>query len=272
MPRQKTSLSRASPERGTRLQKVEFLIKPLWAIVPVKPLRRSKQRLKASLGALRPGLTLAMLRDVLRALQRSRILEGTLVVTLDVEVAQLAESEGAEVVKEVGSLGMNQAIAQGITAAKCAGAGAVAVVPVDIPLLTGKEFDRLVDELLGRSAAVSEPVMGIVASNDGGGTNWLYTAPDPAFRPMYGPDSYRRHLAQARALGCWPVVLRSPAVSLDIDEEADLAEFASFCRAHPEFQATGTWQFLNGPGRRDAESAASRPPASEAPTPARDAS
>lgn len=252
-----------------QLQKVEFSTRALWAIVPVKPLRRSKQRLKASLGALRPGLTLAMLRDVLNALQSSTILQGVLIVTLDAEVAQLAESKGAVVVKEAGAFGMNQAIAQGFTAAKCAGADAVVVVPVDIPLLTGVEFDRLVGELHARSAAVTGPVMGIVASDDRGGTNWFGITTDFPLAPMYGPDSYRRHLEQARARGCRPVILRSPLVSLDIDEDVDLAKFASFCRAHPEFQATGTWQFLNGLGCEDVDNNANRSQATEASNPVR---
>lgn len=246
------------------MQKLEFSTQDLWAIVPVKPLGRSKQRLKAALGALRPGLTLAMLRDVLIALQSSRVLGGVLIVTLDEDVAQLAESMGAVAVKEAGAFGMNQAVTQGFTAAKCRGAGAVVVVPVDIPLLTGSEFDRLVDELHARSAANAGPVMGIVASNDRGGTNWLCIETAFPLTPMYGPDSYRQHLEQARARGCSPVILDSPLVSLDIDEDADLALFASFCRAHPEFESTATWRLLNGLGREDADSNANRSHVTEA--------
>lgn len=230
-----------------QLQNIEFPPGKLWVIVPVKPLQRSKQRLKASLGALRPGLTLAMLSDVLQALQSSTSVTGVVVVTLDAQVAQRADAMGAVVVREAGTHGMNRAIAQGCAAATRSGATQLAVVPVDVPLLTGVEFDRLVDEL-SRSAIAPEKVMGIVPSTDRAGTNWLCIGTGFPFTPMYGSDSYLRHLEHARAEGLRPVTLNSPLVSLDIDEEVDLRAFLAFCREHPEFQATRTWQFLQESG------------------------
>jgi len=230
----------------TPLQKSELPNLDLWAVVPVKPLHLSKQRLAGDLGAYRSELTLAMLSDVLQALGASRAVRGVLVVTLDAIVAEVAKAEGAEVVEEAGAFGMNRAIAQGTSAARRAGAAWVVVVPVDIPLLTGAEFDRLVFEFHSQVSRGAGSRVGIVPSGDGGGTNWLCLATDSPFTPSYGPDSYRRHLEQARAEGLHPRTLNSPLVSMDMDEAGDLDEFESFCLLHEQFQATRTWRFLRG--------------------------
>jgi 2-phospho-L-lactate guanylyltransferase len=226
------------------LQKSKIPNADLWAVMPVKPLHLSKQRLTGNLGAHRSDLTLAMLRDVLHALGASRTVRGVLVVTLDAVVAEVARAEGATVVEEAGAFGMNRAVAQGMQAARRAGAAWVVVVPVDIPLLTGAEFDRLVSEFQSQAGGDAGPSMGIVSSGDHGGTNWLCLATERPFKPSYGPDSYRRHLEQARAEGLRPHSLNSPLVSMDIDEPGDLDEFESFCLSHPSFQATRTWRFL----------------------------
>jgi 2-phospho-L-lactate guanylyltransferase len=234
------------------LQSKEIPIDKLWVVLPVKSLELSKQRLKDCLGPLRPGLTEVMLADVLDALRRSATVSGVVVVTMDAEVAALAATKGATLEEEAGPFGMNRAIGQGFAAARRLGAAWLAVLPLDIPLLTGAEFDRLVRELDGRSTGADGPALGIVPSGDGQGTNWLCTRADVAFTPSYGPGSYRRHLELARAHGQQPITLASPTVSLDIDEAADLEAFAEFCRLHDEFRHSRTWQLLHALNPRQA--------------------
>jgi 2-phospho-L-lactate guanylyltransferase len=241
------------------LQSKEIPIDKLWVVLPVKSLELSKQRLKDCLGPLRPGLTEVMLADVLDALRSSATVSGVVVVTMDAEVAALAATKGATLEEEAGPFGMNRAIGQGFAAARRLGAAWLAVLPLDIPLLTGAEFDRLVRELDSRATGADEPALGIVPSSDGQGTNWLCTRADVAFKPAYGPGSYRRHLEAARAQGQRPITLASPSVSLDIDEAADLETFSEFCRLHDEFRCTRTWQFLHALNARPAEYAGRHP-------------
>lgn len=223
-------------------------INGLYAVIPVKPLARCKQRLGDRLGTLRPGLALAMLKDVLSALGDSARLSAVVVVTLDERVERLARANGAIVIEEATPGGMNRAIEQGIAEARRSGASHAVVVPVDIPLLTGSEFDRLVDQLEKASAVAHGHSMGIVPSRDGGGTNWMCVPTDAPFVPLYGPDSYHRHLRQGRALGLNPLTLDSPTLALDLDHAADLAAFAAHCRSNQEFADTHTWRFLDGLG------------------------
>lgn len=227
-------------------------INELWVVIPVKPPGLSKQRLRDCLGPFRAGLTLAMLSDVLQALRKSSAVEGTVIVTMDAEVADLAAAEGTTVVREAGPYGMNRAIEQGCGAARSLGAAWLAVLPLDVPLLTSDEFDRLVRELSAHSAAADRPVVGIVPARDGGGTNWLCLEAGVPFTPAYGPGSYRRHLEAARAHGQQPITLHSANISLDLDEAGDLSAFLGFCRSHVEYQRTATWQYLRSLQHDDA--------------------
>jgi len=216
----------------------------LWALVPVKSLTRSKQRLKSCLGPDRPGLTIAMLRDVLDALVRSREVTRIAVVTADPLVSGIADRKGALVIDEAEANGMNEALELGMDTIGRIGGQLLVIVPADVPLMTGPEIDRVVHELqLQRQARVND-VTGIGPSKDRGGTNFFCLDTRWPLPLMYGPDSYRRHRECAIENGIQPISLHSAAIALDIDEHKDLDEFITFCRSNPEYQETETWQFL----------------------------
>lgn len=222
--------------------------KELWALVPVKSLARTKQRLKASLGNDRPGLTQAMLKDVLNALVRSREITRIAVVTDDPRVSGIAESRGAQVVDEVEAKGMIEALELGIAAIRRWGGRRLVIFPADIPLVTGPEIDRVVQELQIQRQTHGNRITGIGPSKDRGGTNFLCIDTSHPLPLMYGPGSYERHRQCAIEHGSRPVSLHSSAVALDIDEKKDLEEFISHCLSNPEFQETRTWQFLKEKG------------------------
>jgi len=238
-----------SPKRDKALKETQPANADLWVVIPANHLTRSKQRLQSCLGRSRAGFSRAMLEDVLDALGASRVVSRVIVVSRDPDVLGLAEARGCQAAGESGAHGMNPAVAQGLEAAREAGARWLVVVPLDIPLLTVEEFDRLALECISRAAATPGPLLGVVPSADLGGTNWICLPADAPFVPAYGPNSYRRHLAQAEAAGQQTLALRSPLVSLDIDRPADLNAFLAFCRSHPEFQARRTWQFLQRVGQ-----------------------
>ncbi len=218
--------------------------KKLWALVPVKALEGAKQRLKNCLGADREGFTIAMLKDVLAALSESKEVSHIAVVTDDPRVAAIAKQGGLVVVDEIESKGMNEALELGREAIRRMGGQRMVIIPADIPLMTGPEADRIVRELQAARHTREEDVTGIGPSKDRGGTNFLCIETSRPFPLMFGADSYRRHKKCAIDHGSQPVVLRSSTIALDIDEDKDLDEFITFCLSNPEFQKTGTWEFL----------------------------
>jgi 2-phospho-L-lactate guanylyltransferase len=233
------------PLRGHQVAKRD---EGLWFLIPVKALEGAKQRLKNCLGADRDGFTVAMLKDVLAALCESNEVSQIAVVTADPRVAAIAKQGGLLVIDEIESKGMNEALELGLDTIRRMGGQRIAIIPADIPLLTGPETDHIVHELQIQRQAREDDVTGIVPSKDRGGTNFLCIETSRPFPLMFGPDSYRRHKECAIAHGSQPVSLPSPTISLDIDEDKDLDEFIAFCLSNPEYQNTETWQFLQEKG------------------------
>jgi FO synthase len=163
-------------------------------------------------------------------------------------VAAITRQRGLNLVEEVGSKGMNQALELGRDAIRRMGGHHVVIVPGDIPLLTGPETDRVVLELQVQRQAQGDDITGIVPSKDRGGTNFLCIDTSRLFSLKYGPGSYMLHTAQALEHGSRSVSLTSFPIALDIDEKTDLDEFISFCFSNPVFQETETWHFLQDNG------------------------
>lgn len=217
---------------------------PTWALVPVKTLDSAKQRLSACLGADRAGFTLAMLEDVLIALNDSRTLTRVAVVTADSQVAEIGKAYGAVVINEVFPNGMNQAIHLGMKTLRKLGARRVLVLPADVPLATGAEIDRLMLELELQRASTDNPAIGIGPSTDQNGTNFLCLPTDCNFEFHYGHDSYRQHQGEGMANALTPVALMSSTLARDIDHTQDVYDLIALCKQDPAWQHTRSWAFL----------------------------
>lgn len=221
----------------------------LWALVPIKNLADSKQRLKVSLGTDREAFTIAMYKDVLAALSASEEISTIVVVTGDPRLAAIAKRRKLLVVEENGSIGLNRAIALGIDEIKRHGGCRVAILPADIPLLTGKELDRVVRNFDHKTQNSGHDHIGISPSGDHNGTNCLFINTRQSFTLRYGPGSYQLHSDSAEMNDYGLVSLHSAVISMDIDEQRDLDTFISYCKLNPEYQITETWKFLQNKGR-----------------------
>ena len=193
----------------------------IWALIPVKCFDRAKQRLADVLDATeRAALAKAMLWDVLRAVSDVQELAGVSVATNDDTAARMAEGFGARILGDVDRGGMNTAVAGGIQHLRHEGANAVLVCPADIPLVRVDDFRACLE------AYRDAPVVLAPAYRDGG-TNMLLQDCAVDFEPAFGPNSFARHLAMARAARLAPAIVRRARIGLDIDEPADLAALLS---------------------------------------------
>jgi len=193
----------------------------IWTVVPVKERDRAKERLTPLLSsALRRGLALAMLEDVLGAIAATPGLAGLLVVTVDAGAAGLARRYGARIVEDGardGHTGAVTAAARILCAERRAG---MLTLPGDVPLATPAEIGRLL------SAHRPAPAFTIAPSRDEGGSNAILLSPPDAVPLRFGVDSFFPHLRAAEGQGIRPTVLRLPGIALDIDTPEDLAAFA----------------------------------------------
>jgi 2-phospho-L-lactate guanylyltransferase len=192
----------------------------IWAVVPVKNTAAAKQRLASVVPpGLRRGLALAMLEDVLAALAEARGLAGRLLVTIDPAARDLASRYGAHCIEDGARDGHTGAVMAAVRRLAAEGHGAMLTLPGDIPMVTAAEIERLA------AAHRPAPSFTIAPSHDEMGSNAILVSPPDAVGLRFGDDSFRPHLAAARAGGIEPTVVRLPGIALDIDNPADLAHF-----------------------------------------------
>jgi 2-phospho-L-lactate guanylyltransferase len=198
------------------------------AVLPIKSFSRAKQRLGATLDApQRRTLAGAMVADVLHALGEVPGLDSVVVVTAEPVAVEAARVAGATVVHDPEEAGQSAAAAHGIEAATAQGAGRVLLVPGDCPALDASE----VAALLGSDHAA--PHVTIVPDRHGTGTNALLIAPPEAIVPAFGPGSFARHAARARAAGAGIAIADLPSLGLDVDTADDLAALRAALGARP---------------------------------------
>jgi 2-phospho-L-lactate guanylyltransferase len=197
-----------------------------WALLPLKSPRSAKSRLSSLFSADgRAALQFALLGDVLNGLSRARSLDGIAVISSDPDIGRVACSLGASFIAEHPATGdLNRALEIGARQLREAGAGLIAVIPADLPLIEASDVDLAVREAIRRQATI------VVPDRCRQGTNALVFRADMAPAFQFGPDSFHRHL---RALGRRPAVpmeLESLALDIDLPEDLERLRAASGSR------------------------------------------
>ena len=186
------------------------------AILPIKSFSLAKQRLRVELSdADRRALVDAMFSDVLVALRRVPALEQIIVVSGDRVAQRIAQGYGATVVED-DERGHNTAATKGIATAIEDGIERVLLVPGDCPLMDPRELEELLVHPAGQRSAL------VVPDRHGTGTNALLLAPPDVMAPSFGPDSCRRHMADADVAGVPAEVVEVASLAIDVDTPDDL--------------------------------------------------
>jgi 2-phospho-L-lactate guanylyltransferase len=209
------------------------------AVLPVKAFGRAKARLGGALSAGgRRELAAAMAGDVLAALDGVGRLDEVIVVTAEPRAVDAAHDAGATVVHDAEQAGQSAAAARGVEAAIARGFERVLLVPGDCPALEAAEVEALLGDDAagapgdGRGASTRVGRVVIVPDRHGSGTNALLLAPPDAVAPSFGPGSFARHAALARAAGATVKVCDLPSLGLDVDTPDDLGALREALDAH----------------------------------------
>lgn len=189
----------------------------IWAIVPVKPLRRGKSRLAGMLTEeQRTRLNRYLLEHILLTLNEVKEIEHTLVVSRDPAALALTREIGGRTVLENGAPQFNTAIKRATVVAQAHGAHAVLVLPADLPLIDPPSVRELLKH--GKQA----PVVVIAPDRRQDGTNGLLVNPAGIIEYGYGPGSFQRHSERAVEAGAKLEVIQSDILGLDLDLPEDL--------------------------------------------------
>ncbi|MFP5307832.1 MAG: 2-phospho-L-lactate guanylyltransferase [Gammaproteobacteria bacterium] len=200
----------------------------MWAVVPLKSPERAKMRLAGVLSAAqRRELLFELAQRVIRALQATRGIEHTAIVTACTEVAAFARRLGVQSILQDTETGTAAAFAAAVDALQPRQLRGLLMLAGDLPLVSAAALERVI------AAAGSSPGAVIVPDRHGAGTNALLCTPPQALAPCFGADSFRRHCAAAAASGLRLRVLDIPELALDLDDADDLAVLQ---RAQAELQ------------------------------------
>jgi len=187
-----------------------------YALVPVKELTQAKERLSPLLSPdERHTLAVAMLEDVLSALENATRLERIALVTRDAQAAKIALRKGFEVIDEGSDQGLTEAVEIGVRVCGDRGASSLVVIPGDIPLLTPDDIDSVMEHGMNHDVV-------IVPSWDSRGTNAVLLEPPGVLPLRFGSWSFFPHVKAAKQAGLSYKVLRLARVALDVDTPEDL--------------------------------------------------
>lgn len=197
----------------------------IWALVPIRGLETAKTRLGGDLDAEeRRDLVVDLLRRTLVATRDTRVITGTIVVTMDPGAAGIAQDHQAVGLVERAP-GLNGAISAARSVAVARGASAVLVLPADLPAITADAIAQLVGAAGaardGHSEGQARGLVALVTDQHGTGTNALLISPPGLIDPRFGPGSRALHRAAAGAAGATFVEVGGP-LALDVDTPADL--------------------------------------------------
>lgn len=189
----------------------------LWAIVPVKPLRRGKSRLAGALSEdERTELNRSLLQHTLKTLSDLKELEEVLVVSRDPQVLTIARNYGARTVREDGQPELNTALKRATVVAQVYATRGVLVLPADLPLISREDVLTLIER------ASEPPVVVIAPDRHEKGTNALLISPSGLIEYDFGDDSFQRHCQRVKDAGARLEVVNLPSLGLDLDVPEDL--------------------------------------------------
>lgn len=191
----------------------------LWAIVPVKPLRRGKSRLAGVLSEVeRTRLNRNLLTHTIDTLKTIPEIEQVLVISRDQAALALAREHGARTVQENGASQLNVALARATFVAQNYVTRGVLVLPADLPFITPEDIIAMLNR------AVEPPVVVVAPDRHRNGTNALLVCPVGLIEFEFGPDSFHKHCARAIDAGARLEVCELPSIALDVDMPEDLEQ------------------------------------------------
>jgi 2-phospho-L-lactate guanylyltransferase len=139
----------------------------------------------------------------------------TVVVSSDPAVQDWAWGHGLDLVEDPGSL--DGAASAGRDALAAHGCARIVIAHADLP------HARTLHPVLRDG---SQPVVVVVPCHRDDGTPVLSLPAAVEFDFAYGPDSFRRHVAEARRRGLGVRVVRDPDLGFDVDTPEDLLQLS----------------------------------------------
>ena len=188
----------------------------LWAIVPIKPLRRGKSRLSEILSENeREKLNHQLFIHTIEVLKAVEAISDILVVSRDSDVLTESREMDVRTVTENGTPELNNALRRAAIFSRAFSTEGILIVPADLPLLTPQD---VVDFLEMRT---QPPMVVIAPDSRRQGTNMLFTDPADLLTFSFGLDSFHKHCELAKSKDAYVAVHENENIALDLDVPED---------------------------------------------------
>jgi 2-phospho-L-lactate guanylyltransferase len=188
----------------------------LWAIVPIKPLRRGKSRLSSILSEEeRAQLNHQLFLNTINVLREVKSISDILVVSRDSDVLTEAREMDVRTVTENGTPELNNALRRASLFSKTFSTEGVLIVPADLPLLTPQDVESFLKQ------RTEPPVIVISPDLRRKGTNMLLIDPADLITFSYGQDSFEKHRDLAKSKGAKVITYENERIALDLDVPED---------------------------------------------------
>ena len=192
----------------------------LWAIVPVKSLRRGKSRLANVLtDEERSALNNDLLIRTLHCLQSIPAIDQVLVISYDPEVLAKARELGTMTVQEGKRTNLNNALRRPTVAPKPNKTRKATVFPADLPFINKEDSE----DFIAQQGTPPEIIISSDQRSDG--TNALLTNPIGILEYNFGEWSFRKHIEQAEQKKINVKVKNEKSLTFDLDLPEDLEIF-----------------------------------------------
>jgi 2-phospho-L-lactate/phosphoenolpyruvate guanylyltransferase len=202
-------------------------------LIPVKEFCEAKKRLAPHFApGDRAALAEAMCEDFFNVVAATHCAERVFVISKEPGAISRARKLGWETIIESSQTSESDSVDEGSHYCAERSVEALLRLPIDLPLVEPGDIDAVFGQLDAAPSVV------IVPSSDGTGTNALLRSPAVLFPSRFGPNSFPRHLAEAKECGARTRVYRNPRLELDIDELDDLRRLSN--RLRPG-SATARW-------------------------------
>jgi 2-phospho-L-lactate/phosphoenolpyruvate guanylyltransferase len=202
-------------------------------LIPVKEFHEAKKRLGSHFSPRdRAALAEAMCEDFFSIVAATRCADRIFVISKEPGALSRAKRRGWETIVESHQTSESDSVDAGSRYCAQCGVDALLRLPIDLPLIEPYDIEAIFEQLEVAPSVVMVP------SSDGTGTNALLRSPAVLFPSHFGPNSFPRHLAEAKECGARTRILRNPRLEIDIDELDDLRKISN--RLRPG-SATARW-------------------------------
>lgn len=214
----------------------------LWAIIPVKRLYDSKQRLAHILSPNeRADLIHATFSHLLDTLAMVEPIVRVLVISIDERVLATAAEKGGDALRELlpqqRPFSLNTAVSQAIAYATAQKATAALILPADLPFAEPDDIHALLN-MAGygkmKNGNGRLPTVILSSDEDGTGTNAMILPLPTPFRFHYGKGSYQKHKQEAIQLGFAVKTVQAVGLQFDLDTESDWQRYKKIMNSELE--------------------------------------